>query len=421
MTRVFKFGGALMKDAGGVRKVASVISSFGDDKLVVVVSALGKTTNALENLLKLSLSNQQKETEQAFLKLRVFHFEMAESLIGDARNSVYDKLDDAFVRLNEELKNKEQDKYQAYDQVVCYGELFSSIITDAYLQKAGLPSHMVDARSVIVTNSNFTKAKIDWQFTQKAIEARVTPLLNNGKIVLTQGFIGASHDGIFTTLGREGSDFSAAILANILEADEVSIWKDVPGLMNADPKMFESTIKLNQISYREAIELAFYGASVVHPKTIQPVQQKNIPLKVRSFYDPESKPTVISDKASEDDKIHKLIVKENQVLLSIASRDLSFVAEENLTQIFDAFSRFKIHVNLMQHSAVSFSVCFAEDQDKLQGLLKELQQEFTLRYNSGLTLVTIRHYTPELINEHTAGKKIYLEQRSRSTIQLLLR
>lgn len=421
MTRVFKFGGALMKDAGGVRKVASVISSFGDDKLVVVVSALGKTTNALENLLKLSLSNQQKETEQAFLKLRVFHFEMAESLIGDARNSVYDKLDDAFVRLNEELKNKEQDKYLAYDQVVCYGELFSSIITDAYLQKAGLPSHMVDARSVIVTNSNFTKAKIDWQFTQKAIEARVTPLLNNGKIVLTQGFIGASHDGIFTTLGREGSDFSAAILANILEADEVSIWKDVPGLMNADPKMFESTIKLNQISYREAIELAFYGASVVHPKTIQPVQQKNIPLKVRSFYDPESKPTVISDKASEDDKIHKLIVKENQVLLSIASRDLSFVAEENLTQIFDAFSRFKIHVNLMQHSAVSFSVCFAEDQDKLQGLLKELQQEFTLRYNSGLTLVTIRHYTPELINEHTAGKKIYLEQRSRSTIQLLLR
>jgi len=410
-----------MTDALGVKKVASVISSFKKDELVIVVSALGKTTNALENLLKASLSNNQKETEQQFLKLRLFHFEMAETLIGDARNSVFDKLDDAFVRLNIELKNKEQDKYTAYDQVVCFGELFSSIIVDAYLKSIGLPSHLLDAHTLVVTNSNFTNAKVDWQFTQKAIEARVTPIIKNGEIVLTQGFIGANHDGIFTTLGREGSDFTAAIFANILEADEVSIWKDVPGLMNADPKLFENTVKLDQISYHEAIELAFYGASVVHPKTIQPVQQKNIPLKVRSFFEPDSEPTVISSTATEDDKIHKLIVKQNQVLLSIASRDLSFVAEENLTQIFDAFSRYKIHVNLMQHSAISFSVCFAEDQDKLQGLLDELNNEFALRYNTGLTLVTIRHYTPELINKHTAGKKVYLEQRSRSTIQLLVR
>lgn len=410
-----------MKDAGGVKKVASVISSFKDDELVIVVSALGKTTNALENLLNLSLTNKQKETEQAFLKLRLFHFELAETLIGDARNSIFDNLDDAFVRLNEELKNKEQDRYIAYDQVVCFGELFSSIIVEAYLKNIGLPGHLLNAHSVIVTNSNFTSAKIDWQFTKKTIEARVNPILKSGGIVLTQGFIGANHDGIFTTLGREGSDFTAAIFANILEADEVSIWKDVPGLMNADPKLFGNTVKLDRISYHEAIELAFYGASVVHPKTIQPVQQKNIPLKVRSFYEPDSEPTVISSTASEDDKIHKLIVKENQVLLSIASRDLSFVAEENLTQIFDAFSRHKIHVNLMQHSAVSFSVCFAEDQDKLKGLLDELKNEFSIKYNTGLTLVTIRHYTPELINKYSAGKKIYLEQRSRSTIQLLVR
>jgi aspartate kinase len=421
MKRVFKFGGALMTDATGVKKVASVISSFKNDELIVVVSAMGKTTNALEHLLNFSLSGNQKETEQAFLKLRQFHFEMAETLIGDARNCVYDKLDDAFVRLNKELKNTAQDKYIAYDQVVCFGELFSSILVDAYLKNIGLPSHLVDAHSVIVTNSNFTSAKVDWQFTQKAIESRVKPILENGEIVLTQGFIGANHEGVFTTLGREGSDFTAAIFANILETDEVSIWKDVPGLMNADPKLFENTVKLDQISYHEAIELAFYGASVVHPKTIQPVQQKNIPLKVRSFYEPDSEPTVISSTASEDDKIHKLIVKENQVLLSIASRDLSFVAEENLTQIFDAFSRHKIHVNLMQHSAVSFSVCFTEDQDKLQGLVDELKNEFLLKYNIGLTLVTIRHYTPELIDEHSAGKKIYLEQRSRNTIQLLVR
>lgn len=421
MTRIFKFGGALMKDAEGVRRVASLIDKYRNEKLVVVVSALGKTTNSLENLLKFHFANNQQETEKAFLKIRLFHFEMAESLIHDARNSIFDKLDNAFVSLNEELKNAGKDKHVTYDQVVCFGELLSSLIVDAFLKKSGIPGHLVDAHSLIVTNSNFTAAKVDWPSTEKTIKARLVPILENNEIVLTQGFIGADKKGVFTTLGREGSDFTAAILANILDASEVSIWKDVPGLMNADPNRFENTIKLNKISYREAIELAFYGASVVHPKTIQPVQQKNIPLKVRSFYAPESDPTIIQKEATEDDKIHKVIVKDKQVLLSIASRDLSFVAEENLMQIFNAFSRFKIHINLMQHSAVSFSVCFTEDEDKLEGLLQELKSSFALKYNQGLTLITIRHYNSKLIDVHVAGKKVYLEQRSRNTIRLLVR
>ena len=238
--------------------------------------------------------------------------------------------------------------------------------------------------------------------------------------MLTQGFIGADHKGIFTTLGREGSDFTAAVLANILDADEVSIWKDVPGLMNADPKRFDDTVKLNNISYYEAIELAFYGASVVHPKTIQPVQHKNIPLKVRSFYSPKTDPSVISQEHREGDLVPKIIVKPNQLLLSIGSRDLAFIAEEHLTTIFDAFSRHKIHINLMQHSAVSFSVGFDEDMDKLEALKKILKKKFSVRYNQGLTLITIRHYNDRLTEEMTRGKKVYLEQKSRSTMQVLI-
>ena len=421
MSRVFKFGGGIMKDAEGIQEVASVISRFSDKPLVVVVSALGKSTNALEELLKYTLEKKQSEKEKAFLKLRKFHFDIAEKIVADARHPIFDQLDQAFVELNDELKNPGKDKYKAYDQIVCFGEVLASLIMDACLKKNNLSGHLVDAHSIVVTDSNYTSAKVDWKFTTKTISDRIKPILSSGQIVLTQGFIGADHQGVYTTLGREGSDFTAAILANVLDAEEVSIWKDVPGLMNADPKRFDNTIKLEEISYHEAIELAFYGASVVHPKTVQPVQQKNIPLKVRSFYAPETEPTIISSKISGDDTLHKVIVKEDQVLLSIASRGLSFVAEENLTQIFEVFSRFKIHVNLMQHSAVSFSVCFKEDEDKLKGLIKELKNDFLLKYNTGLTLVTIRHYTADLIEEHTGDKKVYLEQRSRNTVQLLLR
>lgn len=410
-----------MKDAEGIRQVAGLITKYRNEPLVVVVSALGKSTNTLEKLLRYALNKNYKQTEETFVSLRRFHFEIAEALFGDARNHVFDDLDSVFVSLNQELKEISKDRYLAYDQVVCKGELLSSTIVHAFLKTLSLPCHLVDARTLIFTNSNYTTAEVDWKFTQKTIKARLEPILNSGEFALTQGFIGADHHGIFTTLGREGSDFTAAILANVLDAGEVSIWKDVPGLMNADPKRFDDTVKLDNISYHEAIELAFYGASVVHPKTIQPVQHKNIPLKVRSFYKPDSTPSEINNETSADDQVHKVIVKDKQVLLSIGSRDLTFIAEENLTRIFKAFSKHKIHVNLMQHSAVSFSVCFKEDKDKLQALIKELKEDFSIRYNTGLTLITIRYYTDDIINQFTSNKRIYLEQKSRITVQLLFR
>jgi len=410
-----------MKDAEGIEKVASIIKQYQHDQLVVVVSAIGKTTNALEELVRFKLADDYANIEKTFIQIRRTHFELAESVFGNARHEIYDKLNAMFTDLNNELKKDFDDRFFAYDQIVSFGERLSSLILNSYLNENGFPIRTMNAASLIVTNENYTAAKVDWESTDKAIKTKLLPALEKNEIVLTQGFTGSDQFGNNTTLGREGSDFSAAIIANILDADEVTIWKNVPGLMNADPHRFNDTIKLNKISYHEAIELAFYGASVIHPKTIQPVQQKNIPLFVRSFNDPESAPSVISDDTSEDDQFQKIIVKDDQVLLSIGSRDLAFIAEENLTLIFEAFSKQKIHVNLMQHSAVSFSVCFNEDGAKLQALVKELKEEFQLKYNSGLQLITIRFYDDEIINKLTEGKKVFLEQKSRTTVQLLVR
>lgn len=410
-----------MKDAASIRKVASLIADYKNDPLIVVVSALGKTTNAFEQLHRANRKAKHLEAEKIFVELRKFHFEIADELFNDARHEIFDELNDTFVSLRFELEASYSNRFMAYDQVVCYGEQLSSSIIHHYLINSGLKSHLLDARTLIATNSNYTAGKVDWKYTGKTIEARVTPVIENDEIVITQGFIGADHMGYYTTLGREGSDFTAAVFANILEAEEVSIWKDVPGLMNADPQFFSDSVKLDNISYHEAIELAFYGAQVVHPKTIQPVQQKNIPLYVRSFSHPSGNPSVINEESKHDDSIYKIIVKENQTLLSIASRDLTFIAEENLTRIFDAFATHKIHVNLMQHSAVSFSVCFNEDAEKLESLVQVLKEPFSIKYNTGLTLMTVRHYNEEMIEKLTAGKEIFLEQKSRSTVQLLVR
>jgi aspartate kinase len=420
MIKVFKFGGALMQDADGIRKVASIIQDNKGSNLIVVVSALGKTTNRLEEILQLAIDKNENLLQQALESLKTNHFQIIDQLFDDAGNCL-NQLSELFENLITALKQIDPNRFVAYDSIVSFGEKFTTLILGHYFTEQQLLFQLVDARSIIITDNNFTSAKVNWQKTTENVNTEILPVLAEGKFVLTEGFIGSDPSGLPTTLGREGSDFTAAILASALDANEVTIWKNVPGLMHADPNRFAESIKLDQISYHEAIELAFYGASVIHPKTIQPLQQKNIPLFVRSFDDLKIAASKISKDASMDDKMHKIIVKDNQVLLSINSRDLSFIAEDHLTDIFKAFSRHKIHINLMQHSAVSFSVCFNSNKSKLEALLSDLKNEFIVKYNDGLQLITIRHYSEEFINKLVEHKKIFLEQKSRSTVQLLIK
>lgn len=419
MLRVFKFGGALMNDASGLVRVGEIVGEYACEQLVVVVSAFGKTTNALENLLKLKNENNIDTLASEFFKLKQFHLSIINELFQN--DSPANDIEDLFANLWDALNEKFENNYFAYDSIVSFGELFSATIVNAVLKKQNLSTEFVDSSKIILTDSNFTSARINWKYTSKLIESRLPGLLNSGKTIVTQGFTAADETGNITTLGREGSDFTASIIGSILNADDISIWKDVPGLMNADPKKFDDSLKLDQISYHEAIELAFYGASVIHPKTIQPLKAKNISLNVRSFYSPELKPSVISSENEADSEVSKIILKENQVLMSFTSRNLEFIDEDSLSEIFKALSLSKIHVNVMQNSAVSFSVCFDYDEMKLKVLSDILSEKFYLKYNTGLQLITIRHYSDKLIEKLTKGKEIYLEQKSRSTLQVLVK
>ena len=421
MLRVFKFGGALLKDVRGMRNMASIVEEFKCEPLVVVVSAIGKTTNTLENLLHLSRLGQQDTLQEAYLSLKNAHIQLVRSLELQDESMLIHQVEDDFYNLWQALEKLPKDTFSAYDSVVSFGELFSVHIAAHLFGEKNLPVKLTDARTLIVTDENFTSASVNWSYTQKTIEARVKPELHRGNIVLTQGFIAAGHKGLVTTLGREGSDFSAAVFAYVLQAEVVCVWKDVPGLMNCDPRIFSDAVKLDHVSYNEAIELAFYGASVIHPKTLQPLRKRNIPLKVCAFYAPETLPTLIDASEENDADVPKIILKEHQTLLSISSRDLSFMAEENLKTVFSTFSKHKVHINLMQNSAVSFSVCFDENREKLEAVLQSLKQEFILKYNEGLQLLTIRHDNGKLLQKLTQGKQIYLSQKNRTTLQVLMR
>ncbi len=421
MIRIFKFGGALLKNASDLRQMASIVQEFACEPLVIVVSALGKTTNALEQLLQLKLEQNIQTLQQEYFKLKQAHLSLIQSLDLQQEAELSQTVEDDFFALWEVLQIKNRDAYHQYDQVVSFGENFALRIVNAFLLEQKLMVQPEDARSLIMTDSRYTQAGIEWQTTERIIQSRVKKGLKSGKIVLTQGFIGADSKGETTTLGREGSDFTAAILAYALNAEEVSIWKDVPGLMNCDPRLFRDALKLPHVSYNEAIELAFYGASVIHPKTIQPLQKKGILLNVRAFYDPTSEPTRIDMIESDDARIPKIIVKPKQTLFSISSRNLSFMAEENLQKVFTVFNQCKVHINLMQNSAVSFSVCFDENPIQLEKLIYGLKDDFILKYNSGLKLFTFRHYNQALVNQFTGGKQFYLSQKNRTTLQVLLR
>jgi aspartate kinase len=416
--KVFKFGGASVKDEAGVRNVASVLRHFPDDDLVIVVSAMGKTTNALEAVV-----SARAGARDPGVMVRALRQEHLTVLMGvapadaDARAELMAQFD----ALEETLRRAASaDTDRDYDAIVSFGELWSTVIVSAHLNAVGLATRWVDARSSVCTDDLYRGARIDWTASAAQAPSVWAGVSGRPRRLLTQGFIGRAPDGTTTTLGREGSDFSAAILAYLLDADSVTIWKDVAGMFNADPKRFPDTRLLSHISYREAIELSYFGASVIHPRTLQPLQKKHIPLYVRSFTDVSAPGTTIDDHNAHDSLIPSFIVKPMQLLISITPRDLSFMVEENLSDIFRLLARHRIRIALMQNSAVAFSVA-VDDTPQARSLVDELSREYEVRYNDGCELVTLRHFDEPTVQRLTEGREILIEQRSRNTARFVVK
>jgi len=421
--KVFKFGRASVNSAEGVRNVASILERYRGESMMIVVSAMGKTTTALENLLQSYLSNDAVTLSERFYQLKDFHLDIVHELFTDKDHPVFESLKRLFGQLQTYLQLPPAGVYdEVYDQVVSYGELLSSQILHHFLVLSGLDVKLFDARQLILTDRSFRDARVDWGKTQLRIQKQLFTWFQSGKgrMGLTQGFIGSEPMGLTTTLGREGSDFTAAIIGYALRTKEVTIWKDVPGVLNADPKWFDHPQKLDQLSYREAIELAYYGATIIHPKTIKPLENANIRLRVKSFRDPEAPGTVIENLQAWSLPCPVYIRKTNQVLISISPRDFSFIMEENLSQIFGILSRQRVRAHVMQNSAISFSICTDNDPVRIPPLLTELKHLYTVRFNDAVQLYTIRHYDQDAINRITAEKKVLLEQKTRSTVHLVL-
>ncbi|MBR6843648.1 MAG: aspartate kinase [Bacteroidales bacterium] len=418
--KVFKFGGASVNSADAVRNMAQIVQKHLEtEPLVVVVSAMGKTTNLLEKLVPGSSdSSTMHELRQ---QLEDYHRNIASELMsGD--NKIQEKITALLSQIDimsAQLKPAVDNYNYNYDQVVSFGELLSTTIIAHYLDHLGIRAQWIDARQVIITDDHYREGHVDWMATQKAIHS-LRQSNNQVQVILTQGFIGGTSQHFTTTLGREGSDYSAAILAYCLDAESVTIWKDVPGFLNADPKFFADTVKISQIPYNEAIELAYYGASVIHPKTVKPIQNKNIPLYIRSFITPDDEGSSIGDYKTLVPETPLYIFKNNQILLSILPRDYSFIAEDNLQVIFGLLNEVGIRVNLMQNSALSFSICVDNNPQRIGILIERLKSLFRVRYNENLQLVTIRYYNQQVIDSIVAGRPILLEQRSRSTEQLIV-
>jgi aspartate kinase len=421
--RIYKFGGASVKDAASVKNVADIIRNYPDKPSVVVLSAMGKMTNAFEKLALLAFKNDITQSRQHFSLICNYHLGILRELFPQPSHPVFAGIEAIFSEISNILQSEKNKSFDAfYDLLIPYGELLSTAIVSAFLSESELQHQLLDARKLILTDSSYRDARVRWPETIARVNAEIHQKGDNcaQSFVLTQGFIASDAGGNTTTLGREGSDYTAAILAFALDASEVLIWKDVPGLLNADPQIFSETVKIDRLSYADAIELAYYGAKIIHPKTIKPLQNKRIPLIIKSFNQPELPGSVISDSAGTYEAIPSYIFKFGQVLLSIRPRDFSFINEENLFDIFGIFTRHKVHINLMQNSAISFSVCFDEDEHRFAPLLEELQQKYRARYNRRLELITIRNYDEACVSKVVKGREILLEQRSRATVQLLV-
>ena len=417
--QVFKFGGASVKDADGVVNLGRIVKAHGDHKLLIVVSAMGKTTNLLEQLVKCYTEG----TGNAFDLLeeaQQYHAAIVDRLFPDADHPVHNEVANRFVEIEWILEEPPLDPYDyLYDQIVAVGELVSTTIVSHYLDTIGLKSKWVDARDYILTDNTHREGHVNWQGTAARIQERIPALLED-HLLVTQGFIGSTSENFTTTLGREGSDYSAAIFASCLGAENLTIWKDVPGVLNADPKWFDKTELIPELSYLDAIELTYYGATVIHPKTIKPLQNKNIPLLVKSFIDTEGEGTKIKS-THESLPVPSFIFKVNQVLISILPKDFSFIVEDNLSHIFSRFHAHKIKVNMMHNSAVNFSVSIDDTGNNVTALLDDLQTRYDVQHQSGLELITIRYYNQQTIDRVLVEKEIIMELKDSYTCQLLVR
>ena len=415
MYTVFKFGGASIKDVKSIINVGEILKSYSHDNLVIVFSAMDKVTNMLERVVD---SYFQKKADSFMLLQQVkdFHFAILKDLF-IPKHSIFDDVNNLFVEIEWVLEEDPNENYAyVYDQIVSIGEFLATKIMSLYLQKIGFKNSLLDARDIIKTDNSYRNAKVNWDTTSFCIKNEI-----KDQHYVTQGFIGCTSENFTTTLGREGSDFTAAILALCLQAKEVVIWKDVPGMMNADPKYFQNAQLLEEISFDEAIELAYFGAKIIHPKTIQPLKKNQIPLFIKSFLDPKSKGSQITEVVKNSHKIPSIIVKKNQILISISDTSLSFIVETHISQIFSLLAKYNVSVNMMQNSAISFSICVDDDKYKIPALIAALQNDFQLYYNKNLSLYTVRHYVEDSVIDFLKEKEVILEQKSRNTFQLVVK
>lgn len=418
---VFKFGGASIKDASSIRNVAAILKSYVGKPLVVVISAMGKTTNALEVVSRSYADGDIDTAKQKLTELHNATLTTVRELFGETPSSLEALLNDLFVSVDWVFDDPPNESYDYdYDQIVSLGELISSHIVAAFLSHEGMATQWLDARDCIITDNTYREGRVQWPDTQARITKQVPPILESGKFVLTQGFIGSTTENFTTTLGREGSDYSAAIFSYCLDAEAMSIWKDVPGVLTADPRLFDNVTKVDRLSYKEAIEMTYYGASIIHPKTIKPLQNKSIPLHVRSFMEPTTSGTEISAEAG-DNYPPMVAVERNQALVNISTRDFSFVAEHHIKQLFEHITTTRLQVNMMQNTAISFNIVVNDVDDRIERFCKLVNAEFKTTVDRDLELITIRHYTTEVANSMRRGKVQLLEGRMPLTLQMVVK
>ncbi|NMH89109.1 aspartate kinase [Flavivirga algicola] len=413
--QVFKFGGASVKDAVGVKNIASVLQKVGYTNTLIIVSAMGKTTNALEIVIKSYFENKP-QLQSTLQDVKKYHQVILLDLFENENHPAFKKVAALFDELSNFFTTNKSPNYNfVYDQVIGFGELISTTIISEYLNIINIKNNWIDVRTQIKTDNYYRRANVNWEATQSLI----TSTFNKGVLNITQGFLGSDSNNFTTTLGREGSDYTAAIYGYCLNAESVTIWKDVPGVLNADPRYFENAQLLNKISYREAIELAFYGASVIHPKTLQPLQGKEIPLYVKSFLNPEAPGTKIGKNVTLEPMVPCFIVKKNQVLISISSLDFSYIVEENISDIFNLLHQYKMKVDVIQNSAISFSVCVDNIFNNLDTLLHHLKAKFKVTCNENVSLYTVRHYNKNAISQIEKDKTVLLKQLTQETVQVV--